>query len=72
MIASISFGGTRTFQFKHKTRKELKASVALTHGSLLLMRGATQHHWLHQIPKTAKAVGERVNLTFRVVRAVGG
>jgi alkylated DNA repair dioxygenase AlkB len=72
VIASASFGGTRTFQLRHKKRKNLKASVELTHGSLLLMRGATQHHWLHQVPKTAKEVAERVNLTFRVVRAKGG
>ena len=72
VIASVSFGGTRMFQFKHKKRKDLKASLELTHGSLLLMRGATQHHWLHQIPKTGKEVAERVNLTFRVVRAMGG
>jgi hypothetical protein len=71
VIASVSLGGTRTFQLRHKRRKGLKASVELTHGSLLLMRGATQHHWLHQIPKTAKDVAERVNLTFRVVRAAG-
>jgi alkylated DNA repair dioxygenase AlkB len=68
VIASVSFGGTRAFQFKHKERKEWKASVELTHGSLLVMRGATQHHWLHQIPKTTKAIDERVNLTFRVVK----
>jgi alkylated DNA repair dioxygenase AlkB len=69
VIASVSFGGTRTFQLKHKTRRELKASVELTHGSLLIMRGGTQANWLHQIPKTAKHVGERLNLTFRVVIA---
>jgi len=72
VIASVSFGGTRTFQFKHKKRKDRKARVELTHGSLLIMRGATQHNWLHQIPKTAKEVAERVNLTFRVVRARSG
>ncbi len=70
VIASVSFGDTRVFQFRHKTRKELKLSIELTHGSLLLMRGATQHHWLHQIPKTKQAVGERINLTFRLVRPV--
>jgi alkylated DNA repair dioxygenase AlkB len=71
VIASVSFGGTRTFQFKHKKRKDLKASVELTHGSLVIMRGATQHNWLHQVPKTVKEVSERVNLTFRVVRPTG-
>jgi alkylated DNA repair dioxygenase AlkB len=72
VIASVSFGGTRTFQFQHKSRKELKASVELTHGSLLVMRGSTQHHWLHRIPKTTEQVSERINLTFRVVRTASG
>ncbi len=67
VIASVSFGGTRTFQLKHKTRKDLKANIELTHGSLLLMRGGTQANWLHQIPKTARRVEERVNLTFRAI-----
>jgi alkylated DNA repair dioxygenase AlkB len=71
VIASVSFGGTRTFQFRHKERKDVRASVELAHGSLLIMRGATQHNWVHQIPKTAKDVPERVNLTYRVVRATG-
>lgn len=70
VIASVSFGGTRSFQLKHKKRKELKASVELTHGSLLIMRGGTQANWLHQIPKTAKPVDERLNLTFRAVVAL--
>jgi alkylated DNA repair dioxygenase AlkB len=67
VIASVSLGGTRTFQLQHKKRKGLKASVDLTHGSLLIMRGGTQANWLHQIPKTAKPVEERLNLTFRKI-----
>ena len=69
VIASVSFGGTRTFQFKHKKREESKASVELTHGSLLIMRGGTQANWLHRIPKTARMVEERLNLTFRAILA---
>jgi alkylated DNA repair dioxygenase AlkB len=69
VIASVSFGGTRTFQLKHKKRQELKASVELTHGSLLIMRGGSQANWLHRIPKTAKPVEERLNLTFRAIVA---
>jgi len=69
VIASVSFGGTRTFQFKHKERKGLKASVELTHGSLLIMRGGTQANWLHRVPKTTKPVEERLNLTFRAIVA---
>jgi alkylated DNA repair dioxygenase AlkB len=67
VIASVSFGGSRLFQYRRKKRKQLKACVELTHGSLLIMRGGTQENWLHQIPKTKKTVGERLNLTFRVV-----
>jgi alkylated DNA repair dioxygenase AlkB len=69
VIASVSFGATRTFQLRHKRRKDLKASVELTHGSLLVMRGGTQENWVHQVPKTAKLVGERLNLTFRRIVA---
>jgi alkylated DNA repair dioxygenase AlkB len=69
VIASVSFGGTRSFQLKHKRRKELRASVELTHGSLLIMRGGTQANWLHRVPKTAMPVEERLNLTFRTIVA---
>ncbi|MEM1081368.1 MAG: alpha-ketoglutarate-dependent dioxygenase AlkB, partial [Pseudomonadota bacterium] len=37
------------------------------HGSLLLMGGDLQHHWQHQLPKTAKPVETRINLTFRFI-----
>jgi alkylated DNA repair dioxygenase AlkB len=68
VIASVSLGAARSFQFKHKRDSELRYKIELTHGSLLLMRGATQHFWKHQIPKTTKPCGARINLTFRVIR----
>lgn len=67
VIASITLGQERFFHLKHRTQKELKHKLLLEHGSLLFMQGETQHHWLHQIPKTAKPIGERINLTFRVI-----
>lgn len=67
VIASVTLGQERFFHLKHRTKKELKQKILLEHGSLLLMQGATQHHWLHQIPKTAKPIKERINLTFRVL-----
>jgi alkylated DNA repair dioxygenase AlkB len=68
VIASLSFGAARRFQLRHKFRKELpKLDLDLTHGSLLVMAGPTQHYWQHQIPKTAKPVVARINLTFRVI-----
>jgi len=67
-IGSVSFGATRTFQLRHKKDKELRVKIDLTHGSYLLMRGPTQHHWQHQVPKSAAACGPRINLTFRIIR----
>jgi alkylated DNA repair dioxygenase AlkB len=69
IIASVSFGQTRRFQLKHKLNKDLdKVEITLTDGSLLLMKGSTQHFWHHQIPKTSKQLKERINLTFRVIK----
>jgi len=69
VIASVSFGATRRFVLKHKSEKRLpKIEMELSHGSLLLMRGPTQHHWVHSIPKSRSPVGQRLNLTFRIIR----
>ena len=68
IIASLSFGQKRMFHLKHRFDKELpKVKIQLDHGSLLIMAGSTQHYWHHQIPKTAKKIEPRINLTFRVV-----
>jgi alkylated DNA repair dioxygenase AlkB len=63
-IASLSLGGTRRFQFRHRRTKETIA-IELRSGDWLMMRGDTQRCWVHQVPKTASAVDPRVNLTFR-------
>lgn len=68
VIASLSLGAERTFQLKHNTDKSQKKNIVLEHGSLLLMKGTTQHFWKHQIPKTAKPLGSRINLTFREIK----
>jgi alkylated DNA repair dioxygenase AlkB len=66
IIASVSLGAQRTFVMKHKFRKELKPMhLPLDSGSVLLMKGATQHHWKHGINKISRPCGPRVNLTFR-------
>lgn len=67
VIASLSLGGERRFQWKHKIQKNLKDELIPNHGSLLLMQGGMQHHWKHQLPKTKKQVEPRINLTFRKV-----
>ncbi len=68
IIASISFGATRPFYLKHNTIENQKLKIELKHGSLLLMKGETQHFWKHQIAKTAKPINARINLTFRTIK----
>ncbi len=68
VIGSVSFGATREFQLRHCKDENLKASILLEHGSLLLMQGSTQHCWQHSVPKRKAALGTRINLTFRVVK----
>ncbi|MVN91635.1 alpha-ketoglutarate-dependent dioxygenase AlkB family protein [Mucilaginibacter aquatilis] len=69
IIASLSLGVNRKFSFKHKQTKAT-VSLALNHGSVLLMQGSTQHYWLHSLPKSTKITGPRINLTFRNI--IGG
>ena len=64
VIASVSLGAERRFDFRHKQTREL-ISVVLPHGSLLVMSGACQTYWLHRIPKTTRELQPRINVTFR-------
>lgn len=69
IIASVSFGETRPFRLRHKTKKDIPVlEIPLTHGALLLMAGTTQTHWEHHIPKTSKDILPRINLTFRQIQ----
>lgn len=65
-IASVSFGALRKFAFKHKETQE-KVELLLDSGSLLVMKGTTQSHWLHRLPPTKKVTQPRINLTFRTI-----
>ena len=69
VIASLSLGDTRQFQLRHITRKYPTIKLNLPHNALLLMSGETQKNWYHQIPKTKKTVGSRINLTFRLIKS---
>ena len=68
VIASISFGAMRTFQLRHKKDRKNRKNIQLEDGSLLLMKGRTQHFWQHQIPKSKRVKEERINLTFRLIK----
>jgi alkylated DNA repair dioxygenase AlkB len=64
IVPSLSLGSSRRFILRHRKTKQ-RLTFDLGHGSLLIMAGTTQHHWLHAVPKTTGAVGQRINLTFR-------
>jgi alkylated DNA repair dioxygenase AlkB len=65
-IASVSLGAERKFLLRHKQTKET-VPVMLEDGSLLVMKGTTQTHWQHSIPKSKRVVNPRINLTFRTI-----
>jgi alkylated DNA repair dioxygenase AlkB len=62
-------GATRRFVLKHRQEKDRKLALELPHGSLLVMAGDTQANYRHALPRTARPVGERINLTFRRILA---
>jgi alkylated DNA repair dioxygenase AlkB len=66
VIASLSYGATRTFTLRHKASKRT-LKFDLGDGNLLLMAGSLQRHWQHGINKTARPTGPRLNLTFRYI-----
>ncbi len=65
IIASVNFGESRRFIFRRRDDKTIKHELVLTHGSVLVMSGAMQHHWVHAVPKEPKRTKPRINLTFR-------
>ena len=67
LIASLSLGAVRRFVLRRRDDPARKLALDLEPGSLLLMGGDTQRCWKHALPRTARRVGERINLTFRQV-----
>lgn len=65
-IASVTLGAVRKFSLKHKESKQ-RIDINLENGSLLVMKGSTQKHWLHRLPPTKKVHTPRINLTFRTI-----
>jgi alkylated DNA repair dioxygenase AlkB len=67
VVAATSFGAEREFVLRHGKTGESR-TYRMGRGSLLVMGGASQHHWLHGVPRTEEPVGERISLTFRLLR----
>ncbi|ASK29284.1 alpha-ketoglutarate-dependent dioxygenase AlkB [Chryseobacterium sp. T16E-39] len=68
VIASVSLGQVRNFDFRKVDDHQLKYSLPLSHGSLLIMKGNLQLHWEHRIAKSVKPMQPRINLTFRLIK----
>ncbi|KAB7630820.1 alpha-ketoglutarate-dependent dioxygenase AlkB family protein [Stenotrophomonas rhizophila] len=71
VIASVSLGAARRFLLRRRDDHAKKAEVLLDHGDLLVMGGQTQRHYQHSLPKSARPLAERLNLTFRWITAPG-
>ena len=67
VIASLSLGAERRFLLREKTKNARSMALQLAHGSLLLMQGDSQIKFQHALPRTAKSIGARINLTFRKI-----
>lgn len=68
VIGSVNFGATRRFIIRRINDKKEKVEFPLKHGTLLIMKGALQHHWHHGVPKEMKVKDDRINLTFRIIK----
>ena len=70
IIASVNLGEARRFDLRLKTDHQQKLQILLKDGSVLVMKGELQHYWQHQIAKSAKVKGPRINLTFRTIKTL--
>jgi len=68
VIASVSLGEARNFDFRKVDDHQKKYSLPLQHGSLLIMKGDLQINWEHRIAKSTQVMKPRINLTFRMIR----
>ena len=66
-IASVSLGETRDFILRKKDDHSCKLKFALSHGSILIMKGELQEHWQHSVPARKRVDKSRINITFRKI-----
>lgn len=70
-IASVSLGASRRFAIRCRGARPSPGTrwdLMLEHGDLMVMSGRSQIDYEHSIPKTARTMAPRLNLTFRWVQ----
>jgi alkylated DNA repair dioxygenase AlkB len=66
VVATVSLGVPRRLVLKPRRGSRRERYVFdLGHGSLLIMGGTCQRHYLHGVPRQPEVTGERISLTFR-------
>ena len=66
VVATLSLGATRRFVLKpRRARLGASQSIEVDHGSLLVMGGTCQRHYVHGVPRQSSVTAERISLTFR-------
>jgi alkylated DNA repair dioxygenase AlkB len=66
-IASVTLGAERKFQLRNYETKKDTITLLPAHGSLIIMRGVSQQHWEHRLPKDPRVGEARINITFREI-----
>jgi alkylated DNA repair dioxygenase AlkB len=66
MVAILSVGSPRPLMLRPRDGGAATLRLPLGHGDLVVMGGSCQRTWDHAIPKTAKEVGPRISIQFRV------
>jgi alkylated DNA repair dioxygenase AlkB len=64
-VAIVSLGATRRFLLRPRVGGGASMAFDVRAGDLLVMGGSCQRTWQHCVPKTARAVGPRMSVTFR-------
>jgi len=69
IIVSISLGARRTFKIREKKTKKTVLQTSLENGTVVIMGGAMQKHYTHEVPKITgqkgRNTGRRINITYR-------
>jgi len=65
VVAIVSLGATRRLALRRRGGGRA-LSFVLAAGDLLVMGGSCQRTWEHAVPKTARAMGPRISVQFRV------